>query len=96
MSMLLDSNVSTDHDIKMLATPIGKTHSKFNLSVERKIESMWLDAKELGWDLNRFIVFVIEVMTIMHHRDNIQCNIKPVSSNGSRAPLSNKVSRVDA
>lgn len=90
--MLLDSKIDTDHEVKMLATPISRTHSKFNLSVERKIESMWLDAKELGWDFNRFIVFVIEVMTIMHYRNSIQCNGKPATANRSIKSLHASIS----
>ena len=87
MSMLLDTQIDAEHKIKVLAAQISRPQSKFNLSVERKIEGMWLDAKELGWDFNRFLVFIIEVMTIMHYRNCTDVNTKPVAPELSKTSL---------
>jgi hypothetical protein len=47
---------------------------KFNITVEKKIERLWLDAKQLDWDYQSFVVFILEVLTIMHYRNNVGQN----------------------
>jgi hypothetical protein len=44
---------------------------KFNITVEKKIERLWLDAKQLDWDYQSFVVFVLEVLTVMHYRNDL-------------------------
>jgi hypothetical protein len=44
---------------------------KFNISVEKKIEKLWLDARGLGWDFRTFVVFILEILTIMHYRRSL-------------------------
>ena len=42
---------------------------KFTISMEKKIEHLWLESKERGWDFKDFIVVVMEVLTVLHHRN---------------------------
>jgi hypothetical protein len=50
----------------------GVNHGrKFNISVEKKIEKLWLDAKDLGWSFQEFVVFILEILTIMHYRKSV-------------------------
>lgn len=56
----------------------GLTHGrKFNISVEKKIEKLWLDARGLGWDFRTFVVFILEILTIMHYRRSVDGEIQP-------------------
>ncbi len=38
-------------------------------SMERKIERIYLDSQELGWSYNGFVTSVLEVLTVLHHRN---------------------------
>ncbi len=53
---------------------------KFNISVEKKIEKLWLDARGLGWDFRTFVVFILEILTIMHYRRSLDQEAHPQSA----------------
>lgn len=53
---------------------------KFNISVEKKLEKLWLDAKDLGWNFQEFVVFILEILTIMHYRKSIAHTSEPRSA----------------
>ena len=42
--------------------------SKFNTSMEKKIERVWLQSKPLGWSYNDFVVHLLEVLVVLQHR----------------------------
>jgi len=42
---------------------------KFATSLEKKIEHLWLESEQRGWVFNDFAVVVMEVLTILHHRN---------------------------
>jgi hypothetical protein len=45
--------------------------TKFNASVERKIERLWLQSKPLGWNYNDFVVHVLGVLVVLNHRNKV-------------------------
>jgi hypothetical protein len=42
--------------------------SKFNASFERKIERLWFQSSDFGWDYNDFVAHLLEVLIILRHR----------------------------
>lgn len=46
--------------------------TKFNISMEKKIERLWLELVQQGWDYCQFVAVVMEVLTVLHHRKNLQ------------------------
>jgi len=42
--------------------------SKLKLSIEKKIENIWLESKDLGWSYNDFIAHLLEVLVVLNHR----------------------------
>ncbi len=42
--------------------------SKLKLSIEKKIENIWLESKELGWSYNDFVSHLLEVLVVLNHR----------------------------
>jgi hypothetical protein len=49
--------------------PLVRT--KFNISMEKKIERLWLESDQQGWNYNRFVATVMEVLTVLHHRNKL-------------------------
>ncbi len=49
--------------------PLVRT--KFNISMEKKIEKLWLDSDRQGWSYSRFVSTVMEVLTVLHHRNKL-------------------------
>jgi hypothetical protein len=48
----------------------GKTiRSKYNTSLEKRIERLWQEAEHHGWTFSNFVSVVLEVLTVLHHRD---------------------------
>lgn len=45
--------------------------TKFNLSLERRIENVWFRAQQIGWSYNDFVIRLMEVLIILHHRNKI-------------------------
>jgi hypothetical protein len=51
-----------------LATRGSPRGSKIKMSIEKKIENIWLESKELGWSYNDFISHLLEVLVVLNHR----------------------------
>lgn len=52
--------------------------TKFNVSIEKRIEKIWHESEQQGWNYNQFVSIVMEVLTVLHHRKNIQRMMAPV------------------
>jgi hypothetical protein len=66
-----ENNSETNSKSAQLHLPQEKTvnRAKFNASVERKIERLWLQSKPLGWNYNDFVVHVLGVLVVLNHRN---------------------------
>ncbi len=40
--------------------------------MEKKIEKLWQDSEQQGWDYSKFVTVVMEVLTVLHHRKTLQ------------------------
>jgi len=68
-------------------TPLPRT--KFNISMEKKIERLWYESRQHGWSFGRFVTAILEVLTILHHRNKLdQFDRAPRKSLRRRAALS--------
>jgi hypothetical protein len=38
------------------------------MSIEKKIENIWHESKELGWSYNDFVSYLLEVLVVLNHR----------------------------
>lgn len=45
---------------------------KFPISMEKKIEHLWLESETRGWRFSEFAVVVMEVLTVLHHRNKLR------------------------
>ncbi len=50
--------------------PVVRT--KFNISMEKKIERLWQESEQQGWSYSKFVSVVMEVLTVLHHRNKLQ------------------------
>lgn len=50
------------------ATPGVPHGSKLKMSIERKIENIWLEAEQLGWSYTDFVSYLLEVLIVLNHR----------------------------
>jgi hypothetical protein len=50
--------------------PVVRT--KFNISMEKKIERLWHESEQQGWSYSQFVSVVMEVLTVLHHRNKLQ------------------------
>ncbi len=73
-----------------LATRGAPRGSKLKMSIEKKVENIWLESKELGWSYNDFVSHLLEVLVVLNHRtflpkpnSNEICSEK---ANGSQHP----------
>jgi hypothetical protein len=55
-------------ELVALATRGAPRGSKLKISIEKKIENIWLESKELGWSYNDFIAHLLEVLVVLNHR----------------------------
>ena len=46
--------------------------SKFNTSMEKKIERVWFQSKTLGWSYNDFVVHLLEVLVTLQHKQKVK------------------------
>jgi hypothetical protein len=37
--------------------------------IERKLERLFLESADLGWDYDNFVSSVLEILTVLHHRN---------------------------
>ncbi len=54
-----------------LPTELPSNPAKFNSSIERKIERVWLESKVHGWNYAGFVAYALEVLTILHQRKKV-------------------------
>jgi hypothetical protein len=67
--------------------PIPRT--KFNISIEKKIERLWQESEKHGWTFTKFITVVLEVLTVLHHRKKLNhINRVPRRASSRRRTLS--------
>jgi hypothetical protein len=45
--------------------------TKFNISMEKKIERLWQESDRQGWSYSQFVTVVMEVLTVLHHRKRL-------------------------
>jgi len=45
--------------------------TKFNISMEKKIERLWQESDRQGWSYSQFVAVVMEVLTVLHHRNKL-------------------------
>jgi len=45
--------------------------TKFNISMEKKIERLWQESDVQGWSYSQFVSVVMEVLTVLHHRNKL-------------------------
>jgi len=48
-----------------------QVRTKFNISMEKKIERLWQESDQQGWSYSRFVSVVMEVLTVLHHRNKL-------------------------
>ena len=58
----------TSDEIRPEQPPV---RTKFNISMEKKIERLWQESDRLGWSYSQFVSTVMEVLTVMHHRNKL-------------------------
>jgi hypothetical protein len=51
-----------------LVTQGAPRGSKLKISIEKKIENIWLESQELGWSYNEFVSHLLEVLVVLNHR----------------------------
>jgi len=49
-------------------TPVAPRGSKLKMSIEKRIENIWLESQELGWSYNDFVSYLLEVLVVLNHR----------------------------
>src|SRR5271166_1311015 len=45
--------------------------TKFNISMEKKIERLLQESERQGWNFSKFVTTVLEVITVLHHRQKL-------------------------
>jgi hypothetical protein len=61
---------SSDSDDSFNEPPQIRT--KFNISMEKKIERLLYESERHGWDFSQFVASTLEILTILHHRNKIR------------------------
>jgi hypothetical protein len=41
---------------------------KFRLSIEKKIENIWLESEQLGWSYSDFVFHLMEILIVLNYR----------------------------
>jgi hypothetical protein len=49
-----------------------KMENRFKGVLERKIEGIFEEAQELGWNYTRFVSSVLEILVILRHRNKLR------------------------
>ncbi len=49
--------------------------SKFKTSMERRVEQLWCEARELGWTYSQFVSVLLEVLVVVPQRDRLKASI---------------------
>src|SRR3974390_2246934 len=58
----------TNDEIRPEQPPV---RTKFNISMEKKIERLWQESDQQGWSYSQFVSVIMEVLTVMHHRNKL-------------------------
>jgi hypothetical protein len=64
-SAIAEGNTAALAEFVTQGAPRG---SKLKISIEKKIENIWLESKELGWSYNDFVSHLLEVLVVLNHR----------------------------
>ncbi len=72
--------------IKDICVGQPRPRPKFAISVEKKIEHLWLESEARGWNFNDFVVVLMEVLTVLHHRNKLR---NGADGDGGRATRAN-------
>jgi hypothetical protein len=69
-----ENNREMNSNSAMLHLFQGKTGNspKFNISTEKKIERLWFQSRQLGWNYNDFVVRLLEVLVVLSHRNKVK------------------------
>jgi hypothetical protein len=43
--------------------------------IEKKLERFYRESEELGWDYDNFVSSVLEILTVLHHRNKKRCEL---------------------
>jgi hypothetical protein len=68
-------STADDRQAKLAPNPIEKRalesrmNTRFKGMMERKIERFFEKSKNFGWDYDGFVVTVLEIVTILHHKN---------------------------
>ena len=46
--------------------------SKFTTSMERRVEQLWCEARQLGWTYSTFVSVLLEVLVVIPKRDKLK------------------------
>ena len=41
---------------------------KFRISIEKKIENIWLESEQLGWSYSDFVFHLMEILIVLNYR----------------------------
>ena len=58
----------TSDEVRAEQLPV---RTKFNISMEKKIERLWHESDQQGWSYCQFVSVVMEVLTVLHHRNRL-------------------------
>jgi len=62
-------HICKSEDLRSEQPPV---RTKFNISMEKKIERLWRESERLGWSYSQFVSVLMEVLTVLHHRNKLQ------------------------
>ena len=85
MSMPKYSDEKLDQSGTILLSVEDIPHRKFNFSMEKKLERIQLDSKRLGWSYNDFVVHVLEILTVLHHRNEVRSTAQATDRESPKA-----------
>ncbi len=77
-----NKNLTPVHLTRDIGSDQYPSRPKFPISMEKKIEHLWLESEARGWNFNEFVVVVMEVLTVMHHRNKLRNNEHLQDKNG--------------
>ena len=63
---------NTKNNIKDIISAHPAGRPKFNISMEKKIEQLWLSSREQGWRFSDFVAAVMEVLTVLYKRHKLR------------------------
>jgi hypothetical protein len=46
--------------------------SKHRGMIEKKLERFYHESEELGWNYDAFVASVLEILTVLHHRNRVR------------------------